>query len=150
MPDLPFNIAAEFTGPVAGVVDTAQGFFDDIRSKSIDINVVGFFVFRQQQLVKLSGDQPQMLRLQRSENQDLMSEFSKTGDKFRTEPFFKLHFKVLLQASFRKMFDILKDLCPDITGGNDKKFAQVIGFIVAERNSCGIQLLKHDGKDGRV
>ena len=76
-----------------------------------------------------------------------MPELSESGYEFRAETLLEQHLHILLKAPFGQMPDVLKYLRADVRGRHDKEPAQIIGFVIAERDSRSIELLKQDGEN---
>ena len=98
-------------------------------------------------MIKVLCNLPQMVWLQRAKNQDFMPELSESGYEFRAETLLEQHLHILLKAPFGQMPDVLKYLRADVRGRHDKEPAQIIGFVIAERDSRSIELLKQDSEN---
>lgn len=76
-----------------------------------------------------------------------LPELSESGYEFRAETLLEQHLHILLKAPFGQMPDVLKYLRADVRGRHDKEPAQIIGFVIAERDSRSIELLKQDSEN---
>ena len=142
--------AAKLARAVARIVDGTDRLLDQIGRKAPDIDPVRSPVDRKQLRIEFTGDQPQVFRLERPEDQDFMVEFAETGDEFGRKPLFQLHLQTLLQPTFAEVFCALEKVSADIGGGDQEKAFEIVGAIVVERDPRGIQLLQKDREKLRM